>query len=47
MPESKERVTIMLDSVILSKLDALAESQHRSRSNMVEVILIEKLKGAK
>jgi len=35
----KDRVTITMDPDMLSRLDALAASEHRSRSAMVEEII--------
>lgn len=39
----KDRVTICLDGAVLDKLDELAAAQNRSRSNMVESIIAERL----
>ena len=40
---TKGRVTVTLSPAVISALDKLAESEHRSRSQMVEVILSERL----
>jgi len=38
----KKRIDIMLDPEIIKKLDNLAKKEHRSRSNMISKLIIDR-----